>query len=66
MAKKTNKGLSGFIAWAIGTIVVLAVAFGLISGTLAIPLIPMIVTKITGYSVVGLVIVGAVMKILKK
>jgi hypothetical protein len=59
-----------FIAWLTGVIVSFAVAFGLISGTLGIPLISDIgegiITVTAGWIVVVLTTLGIVLKILDK
>lgn len=62
MAKQ--KGLLGVIMWIVGVLVSLAVGNGMINGTLAVPLIPGIVTMIAGWIVVIGAVVGVIMAIL--
>lgn len=58
--------LWGFVAWLTGVIVSLAVGFGLIDGVLAIKYIPLIVTEIAGWIVVGLSLIGVLLAIIDK
>jgi len=55
-----------FIAWLTGILVSLAVGFGMINEVLPIPNIPLYVTKIAGYIVVVLVIIGAILAVIDK
>lgn len=62
---KTKKSLLGFVGWTVGIIVTLAVAFGLISGTLAIPFMPNLALVIAGWIVVVATIIGIITAIFK-
>ena len=72
MAKRKRGGdniltsLWSLIAWLTGILVSLAVGFGMISGTLTIPSIPIIVTAVAGWIVVVLALLGAVLKLIDK
>ncbi len=61
MAKKENK-ITAFIAWLVGVLVSLAVGFGMINGSLTLPiwLGGAIVSKIVGWIVVISDLIGAV------
>ncbi|MBD3247402.1 hypothetical protein GF378_02165 [Candidatus Pacearchaeota archaeon] len=66
MAK--NGGMSTlvtFIAWLTGVIVSLAVGFGLVGGTLAVPYLG-VLNEIAGWVVVVVTILGAIMAIAGK
>ena len=56
----------GVIMWIVNTLVSLAVGFGLISGTLSVPLIPLVIMQIAGWVVVVGIIIGVIMAIVKK
>jgi hypothetical protein len=55
-----------FLAWMTGVLVALAVGFGMVSGSLRIPLIPLIVTQTAGWIVVILTFLGAALKIIDR
>lgn len=59
-------GLVAVIAWVVGVLVSLAVGFGMINNTLAIPGIPEIVTIIAGWVVVLGAIVGVIMAVFNR
>ncbi|MEM4259311.1 MAG: hypothetical protein QXS38_00925 [Candidatus Pacearchaeota archaeon] len=54
----------GIVMWIVNTLVSLAVGFGLISGTLGVPYIPLIVMQIAGWIVVIGIIIGVVSAIM--
>jgi hypothetical protein len=56
----------GFVAWLTGVIVSLAVGFGLVTGTLFLPKIPLVVTMTAGWIVVVLTALGAVLALIDK
>jgi cobalamin biosynthesis protein CobD/CbiB len=67
--KKTESALTsiwGFIAWLTGILVSLAVGFGMASGSLIVPKIPLVVTEAAGWIVVILTCLGAVLKTIDK
>jgi len=65
MAKnKKQKGLANVLAWIVGIIVTLAVAFGLTSGALLIPFIPSIITVVAGWIVIIATLLGVVMALI--
>lgn len=68
MAKNKGSTVLNFVAWLTGVIVSLAVGFGMIGGTLALPtwLGGSTVAMIAGWIVVISTAVGVVMVILKK
>jgi len=63
MAKKKFSFLN-FVIWLAGILVSLTVAFAVASGTLAIPFIPVIITKIAGWAIVVLVVLGVLFKLI--
>ena len=64
MAK--NKKLLNLVIWLLGLIVTLAVAFGLIGGSLTIPYIPEMVTVVAGWAVVVVTAIGIITKIVSR
>ena len=54
------------IAWLTGFLVSLAVGFGMISGTLSVPFIPVILTLLAGYVVVILTILALILAIINE
>ena len=54
-----DNNLIGILIWIVGIIVSLAVGSGMIDGTLNIPMIPKIITIVSGW----VVVVGAVISI---
>ncbi len=64
--KSTFAALWGFVAWLTGVLVSIAVGFGMVSGSLKIPLIPEIVTETAGWIVVILTILSATLAIIDK
>ena len=74
MAKQNaGHGVLGFVAWFTGVVVSLAVAFGLINGTLGLPTwlggataVGMWVVWAVGWVVLVTTLVGAILAILKK
>ncbi len=64
MAKQDGKVLS-FVAWLTGVLVSLAVGFGMIGGTLAVPYIG-VVNVVVGWVVVATTVISAVLAILKQ
>ena len=64
MAKK-NKILN-LLIWLVGLLVTLAVAFGLIGGSLTIPYIPEIMTVVAGWIVVVMAIIGGIAKLVSR
>ena len=65
MAKKKFKPLN-LLLWVVGILVTLAVAFGLVGGSLTIPYIPSIVTVVAGWVVVSVTALGILTKLLGK
>jgi len=63
MANK-NK-FANLVVWLVGLLVTLAVAFGLIGGSLSVPYIPEIVTVVAGWAVVVIAIIGGVAKLVE-
>ena len=63
MAKQGGKVLN-FVAWLTGVLVSLAVGFGMIGGTLAVPYIG-IVNVVVGWVVVVTTVISAVLAILQ-
>ncbi len=61
-----NNNLVGIIMWIVGVIVSLAVGSGMINGTLIVPVIPAIVTVISGWVVVVGAIISIVLAIFNK
>lgn len=61
-----NAGLMGVIAWIVGVLVSLAVGSGMITGVLAIPGIPDVITVVAGWVVVVGAIVSVIMAIFNK
>ena len=74
MAKQQNSGsILGFVAWFTGIVVSLAVAFGLINGTLGLPgwlggtsPVGMFIVEAVGWIVLITTLIGAVMALLRK
>ena len=74
MAKQQNSGsVLGFVAWFTGIVVSLAVAFGLINGTLGLPswlggtsAAGMFIVEAVGWIVLITTLIGAVMALLRK
>ena len=64
MAKQGGKVLN-FVAWLTGVLVSLAVGFGMIGGTLAVPYIG-VVNVVVGYVVVVTTVISAVLAILQQ
>lgn len=64
MAKQGGKVLN-FVAWLTGVLVSLAVGFGMIGGTLAVPYIG-IVNVVVGWVVVVTTVISAVLAILRQ
>jgi len=64
MAKQGGR-LLNFIAWLTGVIVSLAVAFGMINGTLTIQYIPVGITVFFGWIVVVTTLLGIVLVLVK-
>ena len=60
------KVIWGFVALITGMLVSLAVGFGMVSGSLRVPLIPEIVTTTAGWVVVILTILGAALALIDK
>lgn len=58
--------LWGSIAWLAGILVSLAVGFGMIDGTLRVPYIPFVVTKVAGSIVVILALLGAILAVIDR
>lgn len=54
-----DNSLVGILIWIVGIIVSLAVGSGMIDGTLSIPMIPSVITIISGW----IVVVGAVISV---
>lgn len=54
------------IAWLVGVLVSLAVGFGMIGGTLEVPLIPSVITVIAGWIVVIGTIISIIMALFNK
>tara|TARA_Y100000310_G_scaffold87692_1_gene84530 strand:+ start:2026 stop:2232 length:207 start_codon:yes stop_codon:yes gene_type:complete len=68
MAKKQNSQILNFVAWFTGVVVSLAVAFGMVDGTLSVPVlnqVPYLMVAV-GWIVVVTTLVGAVLAILQK
>ena len=68
MAKKKNSVIAkllGFLVWITGVLVALAVAFGMISGVLAIPWIGANVLAFFGWVVVVTTLLGVILAIAK-
>ena len=57
---KGDNSLIGLITWIVGILVSLAVGSGMISGALAIPGIPEVITIIAGW----VVVVGAILSLI--
>jgi len=55
-----DNNLIGILIWVVGIIVSLAVGSGMIDGTLNIPMIPEIITIVSGW----VVVVGAVISVI--
>lgn len=55
----------GFIGWLTGVVVSLAVAFGMIDGTLSIKFIPKLVMIIFGWIVVATTLLGVLIGIMR-
>lgn len=64
MAKK-KLDVIALVTWLVGIFVALAVGFGMVGGALTIPYIPSMVTVVAGWIVVGMTLLGAVMKLVK-
>ena len=58
MAKKIK--LLGFLFWLVGLLASLAVGFGLTSGVLAIPYIPLIVMQVAGWIIIISALIAAI------
>ena len=59
--------LVGLVAWITGLLVALAVGFGMINGTLVIPVPGLsVVTEAAGYVVVVLALLGAILAVLDR
>lgn len=55
-----DNSLIGILIWIVGIIVALAVGSGMIEGILSIPMIPLIITIISGW----VVVIGAVISVI--
>lgn len=55
----------GIIMWIVNVLVSLAVGFGLTSGTLSVPYIPLIIMQIAGWIVVIGIIIGVASAIMQ-
>lgn len=64
--KMNENNLVGIIIWIVGVIVALAVGSGMVDGTLNIPIIPPIITTVSGWIVVVGAVVSVVLAILNK
>jgi|TARA_B100001971_G_C18000504_1_gene437065 purine-cytosine permease-like protein len=62
----TDNSIVGILSWIVGVLVSLAVGFGMIDGTLAVPGIPEVITSISGWVVVAGAIVGVLLVVFKK
>jgi hypothetical protein len=61
-----DKNLVGILMWIVGIMVSLAVGSGMIDGTLSIPMIPSIITEISGWIVAVGAIISVVLAIFNK
>ena len=61
-----ENSLIGIMVWVVGVIVSLAVGSGMIDGTLSIPIIPSIITVVSGWVVVVGAIVSVILAIFNK
>lgn len=73
MAKQSSGGVLGFLAWFTGVVVSLAVAFGLMNGTLGLPWwlggatqAGLFIVQAVGWIVLITTLVSAVMAILRR
>ncbi len=73
MAKQQGHGVLGFLAWFTGVVVSLAVAFGLINGTLMLPAwlggasaAGMWIVQAVGWITLITTLVGAIMALLRR
>jgi len=66
--KTDNLAISlwGFVTWLTGVLVSLAVGFGMVSGSLRIPLVPELVTATAGWIVVALSVLGVTLALIDK
>lgn len=55
-----DDSLVGILIWIVGIIVSLAVGSGMIDGTLSIPMIPSVITIVSGW----VVVVGAIISVI--
>lgn len=62
--KSPLAGVWGFIMWIVGVLVSLAVGFGMVDGTLRVPLVPSVVMIVAGWIVVVLTLLGVLLKII--
>ncbi|MBI3334538.1 hypothetical protein HYZ97_03560 [Candidatus Pacearchaeota archaeon] len=58
--------LWGLVAWLTGVLVSLAVGFGMTSGVLRIPEIPLLVTATAGWIVIILAVLGVILALIDK
>ena len=65
VGKKVNS-LLNFVMWLTGVLVSLAVGFGMTGGTLTVEYLPLIVTQVAGWIVVGTTLLSAALTLLKK
>tara|TARA_Y100000296_G_scaffold61451_1_gene71280 strand:+ start:2206 stop:2412 length:207 start_codon:yes stop_codon:yes gene_type:complete len=68
MAKKQTSQILNFVTWFTGVVVSLAVAFGMINGSLTVPIlnqVPYLMMSV-GWIVVVTTLVGAVLAVLNK
>ncbi len=65
MAKQKGSTILNIVMWLTGIIVSLAVGFGLVGGTLAVPLIGNLVNQIAGWIVVVTTLLGVILALLK-
>ncbi len=61
-----DNSLVGILIWVVGIIVSLAVGSGMIDGTLNIPMIPSIITAVSGWVVVVGAVVSVILAIFNK
>lgn len=61
-----DNNLVGILMWVVGIIVSLAVGSGMIDGTLSIPMIPSIITIVSGWVVVVGAIISVILAIFNK
>ena len=62
---KKNISLLDVLIWLVGILVSLSVGFGMTSGTLIVPFLPLVITQIAGWIVVAGAILSVVLVIIK-